>query len=234
MGAVVLTLGVALLVGLGVFRFSFGRGGRLGPAAFGIVVFASLAVPLWLRGSRAGAAPRTRLDDGVSSFAAHPRGRVAILLLDGASLDFISPAVADGGLPNIGRILEDGAVMHLATLRPTQPAPVLTAIATGKLPLHTGVRSAALYRARAAGPTLELLPDYCFAHGLVAAGLFEEHAHTSASLRARPLWAILSSSGIGAAVVRWPLTYPARSVPGEVGDRAPSRLARLVARRLPA
>jgi hypothetical protein len=91
----------------------------------------------------------------------------------------------------------------------------LTAIATGKLPLHTGVRSAALYRARAAGPTLELLPDYCFAHGLVAAGLFEEHAHTSASLRARPLWAILSSSGIGAAVVRWPLTYPARSLPGE-------------------
>ena len=51
LGAVVLTLGVALLVGLGVFRFSFGRGGRAGPAAFGIVVFASLAVPLWLRGS---------------------------------------------------------------------------------------------------------------------------------------------------------------------------------------
>ena len=217
LGAVVLTLGVALLVGLGVFRFSFGRGGRLGPAAFGIVVFASLAVPLWLRGSAQEPRHAPRLDDGVSSFAAHPRGRVAILLLDGASLDFISPAAADGGLPNIGRILEDGAVMHLATLRPTQPAPVLTAIATGKLPLHTGVRSAALYRARAAGPTLELLPDYCFAHGLVAAGLFEEHAHTSASLRARPLWAILSSSGIGAAVVRWPLTYPARSVPGEVG-----------------
>jgi hypothetical protein len=216
LGAVVLTLGVALLVGLGVFRFSFGRGGRLGPAAFGFVVFASLAVPLWLRGSAQEPRHAPRLEDGVSSFVAHPRGRVAILLLDGASLDFISPAAADGGLPNIGRILEDGAVMHLATLRPTQPAPVLTAIATGKLPLHTGVRSAALYRARPAGPTLELLPDYCFAHGLVAAGLFEERAHTSASLRARPLWAILSSSGISAAVVRWPLTYPARSLPGEV------------------
>ena len=79
-----------------------------------------------------------------------------MLLLDGASLDFISPAVADGRLPNVARILEAGAVMHLATLRPTQPAPVLTAIATGKLPLHTGVRSAALYRARPAGPTARL------------------------------------------------------------------------------
>jgi hypothetical protein len=220
LGAVVLTLGVALLVGLGVFRFSFGRGGRAGPAAFGIVVFASLAVPLWLRGSAHATSEALRPGEGVSSFAAFPRGRVTMLLLDGASLDFISPAVADGRLPNVARILESGAVMHLATLRPTQPAPVLTAIATGKLPLHTGVRSAALYRARPAGPTVDLLPDYCFAHGLVAAGLLEERAHTSRSLRARPLWAILSSSGIGAAVVRWPLTSPAWSVPGEmVTDR---------------
>jgi predicted AlkP superfamily phosphohydrolase/phosphomutase len=220
LGAVVLTVGVAVLLGLGVFRFSFGRGGRAGPAAFGIVVFASFAVPLWLRGSPQETRDVARPDAGVSSFAAFPRGRVTMLLLDGASLDFISPAVADGGLPNVGRILEDGAVMHLATLRPTQPAPVLTAIATGKLPRRTGVRSAVLYRVRPAGPTLELLPDYCFAHGLVAAGLVEERAHTSASVRARPLWAILSSSGIATAVVRWPLTYPARSVPGDmVTDR---------------
>ena len=58
LGAVVLTLGVALLLGLGVFRFSFGRGGRAGPAVFGMVVFASFALPLWLRGSAAGDARR--------------------------------------------------------------------------------------------------------------------------------------------------------------------------------
>jgi hypothetical protein len=220
LGAVVLTIAVALLLGLGVFRFSFGRGGRAGPAAFGLVVFASFAVPLWLRGfpPETPASPR-KAETGVS-FAAFPRGRLTMLLLDGASLDFISPAVADGRLPNIARILDAGAVMHLATLRPTQPAPVLTAMATGKLPMHTGVRSAALYRARPAGPTLELLPDYCFAHGLVAAGLLDEAPLTSESLRARPLWALLSASGIAAAVVRWPLTFPPRSLLGEmVSDR---------------
>ena len=148
-----------------------------------------------------------------------------MLLLDGASLDFISPAVADGRLPNIARILDGGAVMHLATLRPTQPAPVLTAIATGKLPMHTGVRSAALYRVRPAGPTLEMLPDYCFAHGLVAAGLLDEAPQTSASLRARPLWAILSASGIAAAVVRWPLTYPPLPLRGDMVTRSPARAA---------
>jgi hypothetical protein len=208
LGAVVLTLGVALLLVLGVFRFSFGRGGRAGPTAFGLVVLVSLAVPAWLRGSAREAPSGERRGESGVSFAASPRGRVTMLLLDGASLDFISPAVADGRLPNIARVLDGGAVMHLATLRPTQPAPVLTALATGKLPMQTGVRSAALYSVRPAGPTLEVLPDYCFAHGLVAAGLLTEAPHTSQSLRARPVWAILSSSGLAAIVVRWPLTYP--------------------------
>ncbi len=216
LGAVVLTLGVALLLALGVFRFSFGRGGRAGPAAFGLVLLASLALPLWLRGA-AHEAPSgaRRIENGVS-FAPSPHGRVTMLLLDGASLDFISPAVADGRLPNLARILDGGAVMHLATLRPTQPAPVLTAIATGKLPMRTGVRSAALYDVRSEGPTLEMLPDYCFAHGLVAARLLGERSQTSASLRSRPLWAILSTSGLGVAVVRWPLTYPPLPIRGDM------------------
>lgn len=215
MGAVVLTLGVALLLVLGVFRFSFGRGGRAGPAAFGVVVCASLVLPLWLRGSAHETPGGQRVENGVS-FVASPRGRVTMLLLDGASLDFISPAVANGQLPNVARILEGGAVMHLATLRPTQPAPVLTAIATGKLPMRTGVRSAALYRVRRGGPVLEILPDYCFAHGLVAAGLIDEEPHSSHSLRARPLWAILSASGLAATVVRWPLTYPPQPLRGDM------------------
>ena len=43
-----------------------------------------------------------------------------LLMLDGATLDVISPAVAEGRLPNFGRIFDGGAVLHLATLRPTQ------------------------------------------------------------------------------------------------------------------
>ena len=118
-----------------------------------------------------------------------------MLLLDGASLDFISPAVAEGRLPNFARMLDDGAVMHLATLRPTQPDPVWTAVATGKLPMRDGCPVRGALSGAAGGPTLDLLPDYCFAHGLVAAGLLTEAPHSSRSLRARPLWAILGASG---------------------------------------
>jgi predicted AlkP superfamily phosphohydrolase/phosphomutase len=73
--------------------------------------------------------------------------RVSTILLDGASLDFIAPNAASGRLPHFGRLLDSGAVMHLATLRPTQPALVWTAVATGKMPYKTSVYSAARYRA---------------------------------------------------------------------------------------
>jgi hypothetical protein len=217
MGAVALTFCIALLLVLGMFRFSFGRGGRTGPVAFGLVLAASVAVPLWLRGpAHAGEVSGGSPVESAPAFAASPGARVTIIVVDGASLDFIAPAVADGRLPNFGRIFDAGAVMHLATLRPTQPGPVLTAIATGKLPMRTGVRSAALYGVRRGRPALEVLPDFCFAHALVSAGLLDESPHTSASLRARPLWAILSASGMTAAVVRWPLTYPPQPLRGDL------------------
>ena len=150
-----------------------------------------------------------------------------LLAVDAASLDFISPAVADGRLPNFGRLLDGGASMHLATLRPTQPGPVWTAVATGKLPWRNGVRSAATYRAVAGGAAADLLPDFCFAHALVSFGLLTESLQTSAALRAQPVWTILGRAGVAvdnralaahlarATAARHPHQ---RRVPSRVGD----------------
>ena len=44
--------------------------------------------------------------------------RVTVIALDAASLDLITGATAEGRLPNFGRILDAGAVRHLATLHP--------------------------------------------------------------------------------------------------------------------
>jgi hypothetical protein len=221
-GAALLTLCAALLLVLALLRYSVGqRSVSLGVAGFVTVLVVSLVGPFWLRGGGrpplSGAPPA---QSGQAFEAASSPARVVMLLIDGASLDFISPAAADGRLPNFGRVLDTGAVMHLATLRPTQPGPVWTAVATGKLPFRNGVRSAAVYRMSAHGPTLDLLPDFCFAHALVYFGLVDETPQTSASLRARPLWSILRESGVESAVVRWPLTSPAREPAGiVVSDR---------------
>src|SRR5439155_25851396 len=123
--------------------------------------------------------------------AVRSRARVTMLLVDGASLDFIAPAAASGRVPNFGRLLEQGAVMHLATLRPTQPAPVWTAVATGKLPYRTSVYSTARYRVSGSNQRIDLLPDFCFAQGLVRFGLLAEEIPTAEAVRARPLWELL-------------------------------------------
>jgi hypothetical protein len=152
------------------------------------------------------------VDAAVSRPAA--TGRVMLIALDGGSLDFVSAAALEGRLPNFGKILDNGAAMHLATIRPTQPDPVWTTVATGKLPARTGVRSAARYQVPASSDPLELLPSNCFAHGLVHFGFITAVPHTSASVRARPLWSILGSAGLISGVVNWPLTYPAQPVRG--------------------
>ena len=74
--------------------------------------------------------------------------RVSMLLLDGASLDYILPRVAGRPPAGLRALLDKGAVMDLATRRPTQPDPVWAAVATGMYPAKNGVRSAGRYYAR--------------------------------------------------------------------------------------
>jgi hypothetical protein len=217
LGAAAMTACASAFVLVAILRFSMGpRSGRAGGITVLALMLVSIALPVATRGP--GVAPTLggrRLAIGSATLADPTSARVVLVDIDGASLDFITPAAADGRLPNFERMLDAGAALHLATLKPTQPAPVLTALATGKLPAHNGVRSAAIYSATAGpGATLDLLPDYCFAHGLVTVGLLSETPQSSAALRAQPIWSILSQSGTPSTVIRWPLTWPAQPLLG--------------------
>lgn len=190
------------------------RGGGASAAVMTLMMGASIAVPLAARGQA-----RVPEAEGVQmpTFSAPqtPDGpRVVLLMLDGASLDIISPAVAAGRLPGFGRIVDGGAVLHLATLRPTQADPVWSAVATGRLPMANGVRSSALYRVRPGGAVIEVLPDYCYAQALVTFGFLFEEGHTSRSLRVRPIWSILGDLGVHVGVIGWPVTHPVSVVNG--------------------
>lgn len=221
-GAAALLVCALLFLAIALVHYSFGRrGSRVGAALFVLTVLASLSLPLAARGR--GEPPllgARRFEVSGSAPAEGAAPRVIMLLLDGASLDFITPAAAEGRLPNFGKILDRGAAMHLATLRPTQPGPVWTAVATGKLPPKSGVRSAATFLVRPDSEPIELLPDFCFAQALVRFGWLVEEPRTSASVRARPLWEILSGLGITVGVAGWPLTHPVQPVRGFlVGDQ---------------
>jgi hypothetical protein len=215
-GALAMTACAAAFVLLAIVRYSVGRrGAPAGGLVAAMLLALSLALPLAARGTGESPLPPARRSTTTIPVVQPGDGsRVWLIGIDGASLDIISPAAADGRLPSFGRLLDGGASLHLATLRPTQPAPVWTAVATGKLPAKNGVRSAATYTAAAGGGSIDLLPDFCLAHALVSAGLFAETTQTSAAVRAAPLWSILSRAGVASTIVRWPLTWPAQPLLG--------------------
>ena len=214
-GAAATTASAIVLVVIAIAHYSFGRrGSRVGAALLLIAIIGSLALPIAARGL--GGAPP--LSGRTLRLADPPPAREAphltLLVLDGASLDYIWPRVAAGRLPNLGRLLDSGAFMDLATIRPTQPDPVWTAVATGMYPNKNGVRSAASYYAPGDQRGVDLLPDHCFSHVLVRLGVVRDQPNSSSAWRALPLWSILGTYGISSGIVRWPLTYPAQPVDG--------------------
>ncbi len=221
-GALATTAAAAMLLVIAIAHYSFGRrGSRVGASLFVLAAFASLALPLAARGPGVDLPmPIAQLHTQAALAAAPGQPRVAMILLDGASLDYLLPRVAEGRLPAFARLLEKGAVMDLATVRPTQPDPVWAAVATGMYPSKNGVRSAASFFARSDDRMVDLLPDHCFSHALVYLGFIHDEPNASNTWRARPLWSIASNAGVRVGIVRWPLTYPAAEVNGFiVSDR---------------
>jgi hypothetical protein len=213
-GAIATTASAAVLLMIAVAHYSFGRrGSRVGATLFVIAVVASLTLPLAARGPAVAppspVAPLQRVESRDDNGP-----RLTMLLLDGASLEYILPRVAEGRLPGFARLLDKAAVMDLATIRPTQPDPVWAAAATGMYPSKNGVRSAASYYARSDTRPVDLLPDHCLSHGLVRLGFIRDEPNAATTWRARPLWSIVSAAGVPVGVARWPLTYPAEEVNG--------------------
>ena len=208
-GATATTVCAVVLAVVVILRYSFGRR-RNRPAALLMVtsVLASLLVPVGLRGPGELKVPATRRINQARPVGLPPR--VRIMLIDGASRGFILQRVAAGQLPNFGKLIDRGAIIDLATLRPTQAEPVWTAAATGKYPPKNGARSEFVYRVSDGdADPVDLLPDYCFAQALLYQGFVRAEPLTATARRARPMWDILADYGVPSGIVNWPLTRPA-------------------------
>ncbi len=219
-GAIATAASAVVLFGIAVAHYSSGRrGGRVGAALFTIAIIGSIALPIAARGP-AVPVPLSSSPVTLGRSARPPSPRVVLLLFDGASLEYIWTRAAEGRLPHFARLIESGAAIDLATIRPTQPDPVWAAVATGMYPWKNGIRSAASYYAWGDSRAVDLLPDHCFSHALVSLGIVRTVPTSSAAWRARPLWTVLGEAGVSVGIVRWPVTYPAQPVLGfVVADR---------------
>jgi hypothetical protein len=216
-GAAATSVCAFLLLTIAVVHYSFGRrGSRVGGTLFALTILAALVLPLAARGWGRAPAPAAR---GVLAVPLVPDatvGSVSVLMVDGGSLDFVSPITAAGRLPHFARLLEEGAAMHLATLRPTQPGPVWAAVMTGVYPPRNGVRATERYAFGAGGHEVTLLPDLCLAHALVTLRILGVAPQDSRAFEARPLWSILGAAGVSVGLTGVPLTHPAPRVQGYV------------------
>jgi predicted AlkP superfamily phosphohydrolase/phosphomutase len=122
--------------------------------------------------------------------------KVAILGIDGLDWTLINEAIAEGRLPHLSRILENGVSGDLRSIRPPKSPVVWTSIATGMLPEVHGIRD---FLVRREG----------------------ERIPVTGNLRRSPaLWNMAYPAGFTVAFLNWYVTWPAEAVPGVmVSDR---------------
>src|SRR5262249_53384595 len=134
-GVMATTICAVVLALVALLRYSFGRRGT--PAAAVLLVASvvgSIVAPLWVRAASDLSVPPVRRRDFFYEFSGLSSPHVRVILLDGASLGFIRQRVAIGQLPNLARLLDRGAVLDVATLKPAEAVPVWAAAVTGKYP----------------------------------------------------------------------------------------------------
>ncbi|MGD9100118.1 MAG: alkaline phosphatase family protein [Anaerolineae bacterium] len=116
--------------------------------------------------------------------------KLLILGLDGATFDLIRPWVAEGHLPNLGRLMESGVSGDLASTLPPVTSPAWPSFMTGMNPGKHGVFD--FIRPNAGDFTLV----------------------NATSIRAPTIWHIMSEAGLRVGVMNVPVTYPPQPVNG--------------------
>jgi tetratricopeptide (TPR) repeat protein len=139
------------------------------------------------------AAAAGRLVAGLDA-SAPARPRVVVLGLDGVDPDVVMRLIAEGALPNLRRMRDDGAFGRLRSQRPMLSPILWTTIATGKPAAEHGIGHFVARNPK----TGRQLPV------------------TSQMRRVPALWNVVSGAGRRVAVVGWWATWPAEVVDGAI------------------
>jgi hypothetical protein len=118
-----------------------------------------------------------------------PFERVVLLGFDGATPAVVELLAAQGRLPALKRLMDEGAYGRLRTFHPNKSAILWTSIATGKTMVKHGI------------------VDWTY---LNEKGI--EVPYKDRARRTRAYWEILSEHGIPAGTINWWVTYPPRPI----------------------
>ncbi len=118
--------------------------------------------------------------------------KVLLIGWDAADWKVIHPLMDAGKMPNVQRLVEGGAMGHIATLQPPLSPMLWTSIATGKRPYKHGIHGFS-----------EPTPD---GRGVQPV--------TNLSRKAKAVWNILNQNGKRSVVIGWWPSHPAEPIRG--------------------
>jgi tetratricopeptide (TPR) repeat protein len=127
--------------------------------------------------------------------------KVLLVGWDSADWQIIDPLIQAGQLPQLDRLVQEGAAGRLRSLPPFLSPMIWTSIATGKRPHVHGI------------------------HGFTEVNPVTQRAQpvSTCSRRSPALWTMLSASGIPSHVISWFVSYPAEVVRGVYVSEALNR-----------
>jgi Flp pilus assembly protein TadD len=123
--------------------------------------------------------------------APEPEPELWLIGLDGADWDVLEPLIAQGRLPHLQRLREEGAWGRLRSEEPMLSPVLWTTIATGRGPEEHGITWF-----MSDGPEGEKIPV------------------SSRARRVRTIWNIASEAGVRCGVIGWWATWPAEPIRG--------------------
>jgi hypothetical protein len=211
--AAVVTGAVAVFLVIGLDVALFPRHERPFAAALAILLPAvSIAVPLALR-------PRVAVAQAPAPIrlrATPAARRVYVVAIDGLSPADVAGDPAVARVPWLAQLARRGAMVRLATVRPTEGPPVWTTILTGRLPRDNGMKSASSYRLLGSRSDWALLPKGALVGVLERARLVSRRSLPSSARRVRALWNVLDAFGIPCGLVDVSGTQPPETIRGFV------------------
>jgi len=158
-------------------------------------------------------------------------GSVVVLVIEGATFSEILPLASEGRLPNLSRMLKEGARGPLRSVRPCRFQNAWATLSTGKLPPKHGILDNLRYAIPGLGSELRALPKGLFLGRLLHPGILSERPVGESDLRVRPLWQILDRLRVEAVFLGWPLAAgsPSRGS-GDAADEREKRVADWIGR----
>jgi predicted AlkP superfamily phosphohydrolase/phosphomutase len=118
--------------------------------------------------------------------------KVFVLGLDGATYDLLKPWADEGVLPNMGRLLAEGAWGELRSTIPPMTGPAWTSFMTGKNPGKHGIY------------------DWIYRHP----DAYDVSPLTAQHCKQPTLWSLLSRAGRKVCTLNVPMTFPPETVNG--------------------